>query len=150
LKLETRKYGKKGSFVLGEEGKATSGFTVRSFLVGLCLVILVVLGAPYTEYIVHTSLTTVDYFPLAAVFPFLLVVILNVGVMLVTPRWALTTHELCIVFIMALVTSALATAGLARYLLATIAAPYYFTTPENRWADYLHRHIPTWIVPDVC
>lgn len=124
-----------------------TGLSWRSVSIGLGLTALIALGAPYTEYIVHTSLVTVDYFPLAAVFPFLLVVILNVAAGSICPKAALSTRELVVVFIMALMASALATAGLASYLLATIAAPYYFATPENRWADDLQPHIPRWVVP---
>ncbi|MCK4590988.1 MAG: hypothetical protein KAT86_04480, partial [Candidatus Latescibacteria bacterium] len=39
------------------------------------------------------------------------------------------------------------TYGLTGYLIAVTAAPYYFATPENHWAEYLHPRIADWIVP---
>jgi hypothetical protein len=37
--------------------------------------------------------------------------------------------------------------GLTGYVLGVIATPYYFATPENRWAEFFHPHIPRWVAP---
>ena len=36
--------------------------------------------------------------------------------------------------------------GLASYVVGTIAAPYYFATPENGWAELLHPNMVSWLV----
>ena len=35
---------------------------------------------------------------------------------------------------------------LSGYFLGVVTAPTYFATPENRWADLLFEHIPSWAI----
>ncbi len=124
------------------------GLTLRSVLIGVVIAIIINMWGPFSIYRLHSSLITDDYMPLAVVFLFLLVVVvLNVLFKLVNPKFGLSGSELIIVFIMGLVGASIPTYGLTGHLIATIAAPYYFATPENHWAEYLHPHIPNWLVP---
>ncbi|OPX31127.1 MAG: hypothetical protein B1H40_04505 [Candidatus Latescibacteria bacterium 4484_181] len=124
------------------------GLTLRSVLIGVVIAVIINMWGPFSIYRLHSSLVTDDYMPLAVVFLFLLVVaVLNVIFKLINPRFGLSISELIIVFIMGLVGASIPTYGLTGHLIATIAAPYYFATPENHWAEYLHPHIPSWLVP---
>jgi hypothetical protein len=124
------------------------GLTLRSVAIGVLIAVIVNVWGPFSIYRLHSSLVTDDYVPLAVVFLFLLVVAgLNVILKLINPKFALSPSELIIIFIMGLVGASIPTYGLTGHLIATIAAPYYWTTPENHWAEYLHEHIPDWIVP---
>jgi uncharacterized protein DUF6785/uncharacterized protein DUF6784 len=110
--------------------------------------VLVNLAAPYSLYVVRSSLLASDYMPIGALFPFFLIVaVVNVVLKLLAPRQALHPGELVIIFMMGLVGASMATYGLAGYLIAVIASPFFFATPENQWTQYLHQHIPAWIVP---
>lgn len=124
-----------------------SGLTLRAVLLGIALVVLVNLGAPYSLHVVHSSLLASDYMPLGALFPFFVVVVFNVLLKGINPRYALHPAELIVVFVMALVGSSIPTYGLSGYLIAIISAPYFFASPENQWAKYLHNYIPDWMVP---
>ena len=122
--------------------------TLRSVLIGIALVVTVNVGAPYAKYILHSSLLACDYLPFGVVFPFLLVVaVLNPAIKAVRRNSGLTPGELAVAFTMGLVGSTIPTFGVTGYLISTIAAPYYYVTTENGWSDYLHPHLPGWLVP---
>ena len=126
-----------------------SGLTLRSTMVGLAVAVVVNIWGPFSIYRLHSSLITDDYMPLAVVFLFLVVVAgLNVVLKLINPNFGLSPYELVVVFIMGLVGASIPTYGLTGHLVATIAAPHYFASPENHWEEYLLRYIPDWAVLD--
>ena len=126
----------------------TRDLTVRSVAIGAILVVLVSVGAPYAKYILHSSLLACDYLPFGVVFPFLAVVgLVNPVLKRLSSRYALAPGELAVAFTMALVASTTPTFGLTGYLVATIASPFYYATTENGWSDYLHPHLPRWLLP---
>lgn len=124
------------------------GLTLRSCLLGVIGVLIVNIGAPYSKYILHSSLLACDYLPLGVVFPFfIMVAVLNPCVKLVRREWALRSEELVIAFIISLIGSTIPTFGLTGYLISTIAAPYYFASAENQWREILHPYLPEWLLP---
>lgn len=126
-----------------------SGFTIRSVLLGLSVAIVISIAEPYSQLILKSSLLTSDYLPLGAVFLFFVVVAgVNVFIKAVNRTWALTPPELAVVFVMGLISTTLPTNGLVSYLIGMIAAPYYYASPENHWAEYLHAHTRPWMVVD--
>ena len=130
------------------EPRRAAGLTWRAMAIGATMVALVSLAAPYSLYVVRSSLLASDYMPIGALFPFFIIVAgVNAMLKILAPRQALQRGELVIIFTMGLVGSALATYGFSGYLVAVIASPYFYATPENQWAQYLHAHIPSWIVP---
>ncbi|MCK5118930.1 MAG: hypothetical protein KAQ78_05075, partial [Candidatus Latescibacteria bacterium] len=121
-----------------------TGFTLRSLILGCIAVAVVCVGDPFSYNILHASLLAHDYMPFGVIFPFiLLVVVFNVALKAIRREWALRPAELLVVFIMGWIASTLAS-NTTGYLLGNIAAPYYFASPENQWAQFLHRHIPQW------
>ena len=123
-------------------------FTLRSVALGLFMVAFVNILAPYSKYILHSSLFACDYMPLGVVLPFVLVVgILNLLWRWLRPASALSRGELLIIFIMGLVGSTIPTFGLTGYMISCIASPYYFASPENQWEQHFHALIPRWICP---
>ena len=128
--------------------RRAAGLTPRAMAIGMAMVALVNLAAPYSLYVVRSSLLASDYMPIGALFPFFIIVAgLNVLLKILAPRQALHRGELVIIFMMGLVGASLATYGLSGYLVAVIASPYFYATPENQWAQYLHAHMPSWIAP---
>ena len=125
-----------------------TGLTLRAFLLGVVMVAIVTVGAPFSSFILNSTYLATNYFPLGAVFPFfVLVAIVNVALKAIKPGWAFKPAELIASFMMGLVAAAVPTYGLTGYLISVNAAPYYFASPENRWSDYFHEHIPAWICP---
>ena len=64
-----------------------------------------------------------------------------------TPSLALTRQELAVVYIMAMLATAIPTIGFTENLLPIIAGLYYYATPENNWQESIHPHVPSWIAP---
>jgi len=120
-------------------------FTARAFLIGLALIILTNIWATYSEYYMQSSILGGGVVPMSIFMPLaILVMVVNVLLKAMAPRWALSASELIIVFIMCWAGNA---AGWAAWFLALMSAPYYFATAENEWADYFHAYIPKWLVP---
>ena len=106
--------------------------TLRSVLIGLVLVVVVNIGAPYAKYILHSSLLACDYLPFGVMLLFILVVaVVNPLIKSFRIEAGLCPGELAVVFIMALVGLTIPTFGLTGYLISTIAAPYYYAATEN-------------------
>ncbi|OGF45251.1 MAG: hypothetical protein A2536_04505 [Candidatus Firestonebacteria bacterium RIFOXYD2_FULL_39_29] len=52
-----------------------------------------------------------------------------------------------LVYVMMIVTIGLPSVGMIMYFLPTMAAPLYYGTPENNWAQIIVKHIPPWLMP---
>lgn len=128
--------------------------TLRSFLLGLTVVICVNVWAIYSEYYMHSSLLQAGIIQMSLFIAFFLIVaVVNVAVkgasLLLMPgnpghSAGLTSAEMLVIFIMGFAGSA---AGGAPWLVALLAAPYYFASTENEWDKYFHNYIPRWLVP---
>ncbi|MBQ35532.1 MAG: hypothetical protein CME04_04020 [Gemmatimonadaceae bacterium] len=55
---------------------------------------------------------------------------------------ALNRSELILVYVMLLIVSALCSMGMSEYLMPTIAAFFYYASPENQWMEKLLPHLP--------
>lgn len=121
--------------------------TWRSLSLGILLVGVVNVGAPYAKYILHSSLLACDYLPFGVMLPFLIVVAIVNLLIKVFRAAPLTPSELAVVFMMSLVGSTIPTFGLTGYLLGTIASPYYYVRTENGWGELIHPNLPQWLFP---
>jgi len=137
----------KSSPVLGatrrdSTGTATSALTLRAVAFGVVLAVCVNAMITSAEYVQHSSRMNLAHFPVA------LLALYVIGVA-VARAFQFAPSELAVVFAMGLVASAVPTSGLMGFWLGVIATPYYFATPENRWSEIFHPHIPPWFaVPD--
>ena len=120
----------------------------RALVVG-ALVTIVVNGLEiYSSYALHSSRLNFGYLPMCTLMPFVaLILVINPGLRMLRPAWALGSEELLIVFAMGLIGAIFPGLGLGSFLIGIIAAPYYYASPENQWAEYLHPYIPSWIGP---
>ncbi len=121
--------------------------------VGMRAVFLAVFVAALTnllvnsvEYVVHASRLTLSHFPMGLMLVYLaLVLLINPLIRLVGKR--ISSAELLVILAGGLVGGAVPSVGLTGYMLGAMAAPFYFATPENQWADYFHAYIPEWLAP---
>ena len=120
--------------------------TFRSAVLGIVVVMAIVMGAPYSIWMVRSSEITWSYFPTSAGFCFVAILLANALVRWVRPTWALRPAELAIIVIMGLAATGIPT-FIVGTLLAIISSPYYGATPENDWAGNIHPYLPDWIVP---
>ena len=124
------------------------GLTPRSVVLGVLVISGVNVWIAYSEYIVHASRMNLSHFPLALLVAFLITVVpLNWGLNLISPRSAFSPSELMAVLAMGLVGATVPASGLTGFFLGVIATPFYYASPENQWAIYMHEHIPGWIAP---
>lgn len=129
-----------------EHQLSPSGVTLRSVTLGLALVLVVCLGAPYSIWMVGSSEITWSFFPIGVGVPLILVVLGNAAVRWVRPSWALRQTELVTATLMALVASGIPI-FMVGLLLSIPSKPYYGATPENQWAEDIHPYLPGWAIP---
>ena len=125
-------------------------FTVRAFVLGGLVCVLIGVGGPYGKLVMQASALYTDFSTAGAHFLlFMTVLLFNVGLKRLWPGAELSRGELTTVAVMAIMGSSLTTMGLTAYLLPNITAPYYYATPENHWAEHLHPHLERsgWLVP---
>jgi len=122
-------------------------FRLRALLLGLLLVPVLCLWEIWGEAgIVHGTQMTFFYPPVAPVFLLAGLALVNALARRFTGR-AWSAAELLLVYCMLVVASGLPSTGLTQFLIPLLPAPYYYATPENRWAALFHRYIPGWIAP---
>lgn len=124
------------------------GVTFRAVVLGLLLVALLSAIVPYNDYFIHGSPLTGNHFPIGVTFLFLLLCLaVNVSARRFAPGLEFSPSELLTVWCMMLVSAGIASTGLVRYFFAMLIGPFYYATPQNRWAETIHRHIPKLLVP---
>ncbi len=135
----------------GAPGPASSpgraAVTLRAIAIGLLSVIGINLWISTTEYVIHASRMQLSFFPLALFAVFLLIIIANGICKHLAPASALGEGELLTVLAMVFVGTIIPTSGITGFLLGIVGSVYYFATPENQWANYLHPGLPEWAVP---
>ena len=127
---------------------ANKGITVRSLIFGLVLVVTISALATVVRYILHSSFMAYSHMPMGN----LMLTLLCLIVCSVLARWfgkrfAFSSSEWLVIFSMGFISSLGPTYGVSGYLVGVIVTPYYFSTPENRWAEFLHPYLPEWIIP---
>ncbi len=129
------------------EGKA-AGITLRAAFTGAFLSLFIGAVVPYTNMIIDGAVMAHNFSTPAALFVFFVfVALINVFLGLIRPGFALTRLELAVVYIMAMLATAIPTIGFTENLLPIIAGLYYYATPENNWSELIHPHVPEWIAP---
>ena len=121
--------------------------SASSLCLGLAGVVIINLWVTYTNYIVHSSHINLSQFPLAAFVVFFLIVFCDSLLCAVGLKQALRPAEKLTLLAMILVGSVVPTWGFIGFFLGILASPYYYATPENRWAEYFHDYIPSWMAP---
>jgi len=105
--------------------------TYRSILIGIAIVVFVNVASPYTESRAFSNFSW-SYLPEGGMIPFLLVLFLNLLLRRFLPKSALTSGELLLIFLMALVSNS-TPLFLVYMFLSALVSPFYFSTPENSW-----------------
>lgn len=123
------------------EGRAA---TARALLIGALVAVFVNLASPYTESVGFSNFSW-SYLPEGGVAPFLLVLLANAVLWRLNRRLGLSRRELSLIFVMALVSNS-TSIFLVYFWLSAIVSPYYFASPENRWATDLIPHLRSSLV----
>ena len=74
------------------KGVERSGLTFRSLVLGLLMVLVVCLGAPYAIWVLGSSEITWSFFPIGVGFPFLCLILVNILVKTLDSQQVLAEH----------------------------------------------------------
>lgn len=122
------------------------GVTWRSVLLGLLLI------PPNSIWIVQVEIVHYSGHPTClsifsnAVFSLFLLILANLLLVKAKPTWALTQAELLTSYILVALGSTVPAHDMLQMLVPTIPHAYWFATPENRWEQLIHPHLPSWLV----
>jgi len=128
--------------------RAYRGFTIRSIIVGAGLSFFINVACPYVVLVKKLAGLTSDYITAGAVMLFFVLVgILNPVLKKLVPRWAFSSAELVLIYIMMIIASAIPTWGLVTNLFHILTRAFYVASPENQWETLIHPYIPAWLAP---
>ncbi len=133
---------------MSERTQPEGRVTLRSIVIGLCIAMAMSLLACTARYIQKGSYMMVAQIPMGV----LLLCLVSILACAVLARrfgaaFVLAPSEWITVFSMGVISAIGPNYGVSGYLVGMMASPYYFATPENRWAEYLHPHLPGWLIP---
>ncbi|HJN14796.1 MAG TPA: DUF6785 family protein, partial [Armatimonadota bacterium] len=120
--------------------------TTRALIIGTVAVLLLGIATPYADLVMKGTWVGLTSFPVSSLFVLLLLV-LGVNVILKKVGRGMRPGELVFVYAMVLVSAGIPSFGMTALLVPYLAGPFYFASPENRYADILHPHIPDWWHP---
>jgi hypothetical protein len=125
----------------------SSGLTLRAIIIGLILSAALAVWAIHSGYILQASNITVTHLPVAALFPFVcLLLIVNPLLIQFHPKSRFTTNELIVIFFMIFTASAIPGWAFSSYAISFISGPHYYASPENRWAELFIEYLPEWLI----
>ncbi len=122
--------------------------TWRALLLGALSALFLNIACPYSVLMLQNAGLTSDYITAGAMMLFFLLVGLFNPLLKICHRpLALRSSELIVVYVMMIVASAIPTWGLVTNLFHILTRPFYYATPENRWATLIQPLLPSWLVP---
>lgn len=123
--------------------------TARSVGLGLAGVVLICGLTPYNDYALNNTFLVGNNLPLGVVMlTFLLTVCVNGPLSRWKPAWALSTGEVAVAFTMVLVSCALPSSGLMRYLPGALTGPLFHARDRGEYLAFLESlELPAWIFP---
>ena len=125
----------------------SAGLTLRAVAIGCVFTVLLTVWSLYSEFVTRGSYITVTHLPVAALLPFLLMVLLVNPVLKLTGySRAFSRQELIVIFFLVFTASAIPGWAFSNYAVSIISGPFYFANPENRWADLFLDYLPSWLV----
>jgi len=130
-----------------EGSERHSAITLRSFLVGCLMCMVIAIGIPYGSMVIQgTRLGLSSCTPAAFFLLFVLLASVHILLGLLKRQWAFQRGELVTIFIMMMVATAIPTRGVMGMLLPMITGTFYYATPENDWTSIIHPFLAEWMV----
>ena len=119
---------------------------IRAILLGIVIVLIQSIVAPYNNYVVQGPSFSGNHFPTISVFILGILTALNLLFRKIKPGSELNPAELAAIWMMSLVTAGIPSKGLLRNLLPMLVAHTYFATPENQWTELFEKDLHPWLV----
>ncbi len=116
-----------------------------SVALGLTASVLLALFTPYSDLVMQGTWIGLTSFPISAFFVLCTTLLIKGALGRSAVKWDRT--DCLVVYSLALVSSGIPSFGWTGLLIPYIAGPFYFATPENRWAQILQPRLPSWLHP---
>ncbi|MXX03810.1 MAG: hypothetical protein F4X08_11035 [Gemmatimonadetes bacterium] len=127
--------------------QTVNGLTPRVLILGSALAVFIAIWTPHTNYVMHGPRLTLSHLSIAALVSFLVVIFcVQIPLRRWRPERAFSAGELAVLFVFCLVSSTIPGKAFVDYFVGILASPFYYATPENRWADTFFPHLPGWLV----
>jgi hypothetical protein len=128
----------------GRDTVVHSPLRLRALLLGVLLIFASHVWIVQLEIVRYSFPTIVSPF-YNVIFILFLLTLFNVALSRWKPRAALTQVELLAVYVMLSVASALHSSDMLGVLISMMGYAFYFATPQNRWDELIHPHLPRWL-----
>jgi len=115
-------------------------------VIGLLLLLINTYWVFMGSEVWHSTQLTIASLFFNAVFTLLLLVLINLVIQRITPKYALTQADLLIIYTMIVMLSTISGHPMMGYLLPAIEHPFWFATEENEWEQLFSNYLPTWLV----
>lgn len=122
----------------------TNGITKKSIIIGLLLALANVYWITAGNEIWGTVQLTIASLFFNAVFTLFIVSMLNLLVLRVSPKRALSQAEMLVIYVMTVMISTLSGHTMMSFLMGGLTHSFWFASVENEWAELFLNHIPSW------
>jgi hypothetical protein len=117
---------------------------LRAIFTGIVAVIVLGIVIPTSDFLQIGTHISHTFMPIGPIFLFF-VFVLVFNLLLKIFRIGFTQHELLLIYAMMTIACGFGP-GCMQYLIPSITAPFYYTSPENNY-DILQQFIPAWMSP---
>lgn len=118
--------------------------TLRSILLGIVLVLLISIGAPYNDYVAHNTPAVGNHLPVT------IIAVIAVLCLLINPllgRRRFTTAEMATAIAMMVIACGLPTSGWGRYFHAQLGGIVFQSVGTQEWQLRYISSVPDWLLP---
>jgi len=120
--------------------------TLRSVIIGVFLIPVACFWVSNSEMLTGVTEITSTALLIGAIFFLIVLIFLNFLIQRLSPKLALTSSELMVIYVMVVIAMAINGIGMFGFLTPALLNPFWYATQENEWADF-HSYIPSWFYP---
>ncbi|MBD3184479.1 hypothetical protein GF312_19505 [Candidatus Poribacteria bacterium] len=124
---------------------SSSGIKIHILLIGLVFVVLNGYWTLMGSEVWHSTQLTIASLFFNAVFTLLVLVIINLVIKKIVPRFAMSQADMLTIYVMVVMLTTISGHTMMGYLLPAIAHAFWFATPENEWLQLFGSHVPDWM-----
>ena len=121
--------------------------TYRAVSLGAFTVALTCVASAYLEFKSKSAHMAMSNLPMTALLPFVWWLLVNSFLKRLAPRWSLTGTDLLVILSMVWIGGSFAGYTWITQWVGRMAAPHYYASPENRWAELFCDYLPWWMYP---
>lgn len=120
--------------------------TLRAICIAFACVLGITVAGCISAFLRYDLIGT-GHLPRCALYPILVLMLLNYLLRRFTRYNGLKKHELLFIYCTILIMTGIPGQQFATYLYFGMVGPIYYATPQNQYAELFHKYIPEWLVP---